>query len=99
LGGWLDAKVLHLEGELLRASGDAAAAEATFRRALDIAREQEASTFELRAATSLGRLLADQGRAAEALPPLAAVYQTYTEGFETRELRDARALLDRLSSS
>ncbi len=98
VGGWLDAKVIHLEGELLRASGDAAAAEAAFRKALGIARGQGARTFELRAATSLARLLAEQGRVGEALPTLAAVYQAYTEGFGTRDLQDARELLDRLSS-
>ena len=74
------------------------AAEASFRKALGIARDQGARAFELRTATSLARLLAGQGRAAEALPPLAAVYQTYSEGFETRDLQEARELLDRLSS-
>jgi predicted ATPase len=97
LGAYLDSELFRLEGELLRASGDAAAAEASFRKALGIARDQGARAFELRTATSLGRLLAEQGRAAEALPPLAAVYQTYTEGFETRDLQDARELLDRLA--
>ncbi len=97
LGAYLDSELFRLEGELLRASGDAAAAEASFRKALGIARDQGARGFELRTATSLGRLLAEQGRGAEALPPLAAVYQTYTEGFETRDLQDARDLLDRLA--
>jgi class 3 adenylate cyclase/tetratricopeptide (TPR) repeat protein len=93
---FFDAEILRLEGELLRASGDAVAAEAAFLKALGIARGQGARAFELRAATSLGRLLAEQGRAGEALPPLAAVYQTYTEGFATLDLAEARQLLDRL---
>ena len=97
LGAYLDSELFRLEGELLRLSGDSAAAEASFRKALAIARDQGARAFELRTATSLGRLLAGQGRAAEALAPLAAVYQTYTEGFETRDLQEARELLDRLA--
>jgi predicted ATPase len=96
---YYDAEVLRLRGELLRASGDAAEAEASFRQALDVARAQAARTFELRAAAGLGRLLAEQGRAGEALPPLAAAYAAFQEGFATRDLQEARELLDRLSSS
>jgi tetratricopeptide (TPR) repeat protein len=91
-------ELLRLEGELLRASGDVQAAEASFQKALGIAREQGARSFELRAAVSLGLLLADQGRAEEARPPLAAAYEAFQEGFETRDLTEARELLDRLSS-
>jgi predicted ATPase len=94
---FFDAELLRLEGELLRSSGDARAAEESFRKALGVAQEQGAPAFELRAATSLVRLLAEQGRGDEALPPLAAVYQTYSEGFATRDLTEARQLLDRLS--
>ena len=97
LGAFVDSELFRLEGELLWLTGDAAAAEASFRKALDIARDQGARAFELRTATSLGRLLAAQGRAAEALPPLTAVYQTCTEGFATRDLQEARELLDRLA--
>ena len=97
LGAYLDSELLRLEGELLRLSGDTAAAESSFRKALGVARDQGARAFELRTATSLGRLLAGEGREAEALAPLAAVYQTYTEGFETRDLQEARELLDRLA--
>jgi predicted ATPase/class 3 adenylate cyclase len=93
-----DADVLRLQGELLRASGDAGAAEASLRKALAVARAQRALSLELRAATSLGRLLAEQGRAAEALPPLRTAYGAFQEGFATRDLREARQLLDRLSS-
>jgi adenylate cyclase len=92
-----DAGVLRLQAELLRASGDAAAAEADLRKALEVARAQRALSLELRAATSLGRLLADQGRGTEALPPLKAAYEAFQEGFATRDLREARELLDRLS--
>jgi len=97
LGGSFEAEIFRLEGELLRASGDAGAAERSFRKALDIARDQGARAFELRAATSLGSLLAEQGRGDEALPVLAAVYQAYTEGFATRDLIEARELLDLLA--
>jgi predicted ATPase len=92
-----DAEVLRLQGELLRASGDPGAAEAAFQKALGVARAQGARSFELRTAASLGRLLADQGRADEARPALSAVCQTFGEGFETRDLVEARELLERLS--
>jgi class 3 adenylate cyclase/tetratricopeptide (TPR) repeat protein len=88
-----DAEILRLEGELLRASGDAGEAEASLRKALAVAREQGARAFELRAATSLGRLLAEQGRADEALPPLTAACEAFREGLATRDLADARELL------
>ncbi|HEX6903877.1 MAG TPA: protein kinase [Thermoanaerobaculia bacterium] len=93
LDAYFDAEIHRLRGELLRASGDAGAAEAAFRAALAVARDQEAPAFELRATTSLGRLLAGQGRGHEVLPRLAALYQTYSEGFETRDLIEARELL------
>jgi class 3 adenylate cyclase/tetratricopeptide (TPR) repeat protein len=94
---FFDAELLRLEGELLRASGDAGAAEAAFLKALGIAREQGSPAFELRTAASLVRLLAEQDRAGEALPSLAAVCDAFTEGFATRDLIEARGLLDRLS--
>jgi predicted ATPase len=94
---FFDSELVRLEGELLRASGDAGGAEAAFRKALGIARGREARSFELRTATSLARLLAEQGRPGEALPALAAAYQTFREGFATRDLIEARELLDRLS--
>jgi len=96
IDAYYDAEILRLQGELLRASGDAGAAESAFLQALAVARGQGARAFELRTATSLGRLLAEQGRADEALPTLAAVYQTFGEGFATRDLIEARELLDRL---
>jgi len=95
---YFEPELLRLQGELLRLSGDALAAEATFAKALGIARRWGARSFELRVATSLGRLLAEQGRAGEARPRLAAVCETYGGGFVTRDLTAARELLDRLSS-
>ncbi len=92
-----DAEILRLEGELLRASGDAGAAESAFLRALEVARERGAHAFELRAATSLGRLLAEQDREGEALSPLMAACQAFREEFATRDLIDARELLERLT--
>jgi tetratricopeptide (TPR) repeat protein len=71
-------------------------AERCFRHSLEIAREREAKFGELQAATSLGRLLRDQGRRDEARALLAPVYDWFTEGFDTADLKDAKALLDEL---
>ena len=68
--------------------------EACYQRALQVARQQSAKSLELRAAMSLSRLCARQGRAAEARPLLAATYAWFNEGFETRDLREAKALLE-----
>ena len=73
------------------------AAEELYRKALTIAREQEAKLWELRAAASLARLRRDQGRHAEARDLLAPVYGWFTEGFETQDLKEAKALLDDLA--
>jgi len=99
-GHFFDAELHRLKGEILLAAqpGIAAEAEALFCRALEIARAQEARSFELRAATSLARLLRAQGRANEAHAVLAPVYAWFTEGFDTRDLIDAKALLDELES-
>jgi predicted ATPase len=97
LDAFYDAEILRFQGELLRASGDAGAAEATFLKALEIARGQSARIFELRTATSLGRLLEEQGRVDEARSTLAAIYQAFREGFAARDLVEARDLLSRLS--
>ena len=72
-------------------------AEGLFRRALGWARRQETLSWELRSTTSLTRLLSDQGRSAEALALLRPVYDRFTEGFATADLRAAKALLDDLS--
>jgi predicted ATPase len=93
-----DAGLYQLKGELLLATDPAssAEAEALFSRALDIARAQEAKSFELRAATSLARLWQRQGKRAEARALLAPVYAWFTEGFDTRDLVEAKALLEGL---
>jgi len=88
-----------LKGELLLAKvqGSAAATQACFLRAIEIAKAQSAKSLELRAAASLARLWAGQGRRAEARDLLAPVYGWFTEGFDTADLKDARALLDELA--
>jgi class 3 adenylate cyclase/predicted ATPase len=94
-----DAGLHQLKGELLLATDPAnsAEAEALFCRALDIARAQEAKSFELRAATSLARLWQRQGKLAEARALLAPIYAWFTEGFDTGDLVEAKALLDELT--
>jgi predicted ATPase len=96
---WLIAELLRLKGELLLLQGIHGAAmepEGHFRQALDWARRQGALSWELRAATSLARLLRDQGRPAEAMALLGPVYDRFTEGFDTADLKTAKALLDTL---
>ena len=73
-----------------------AKAEAYFERALAVARQQQAKSWELRAAMSLARLWRDQGKVRQAREHLAPVYGWFTEGFDTRDLKDAKALLDEL---
>ena len=68
-----------------------------YRKALSIAEEQEAKLWELRAAMSLAQLWRDQGRPAEARDLLASIYGWFTEGFDTPDLREAKALLDELA--
>jgi predicted ATPase len=72
------------------------AAEASFRQALDVARRQEARSLELRAATSLARLWRGQGKVEAARDLLAPIYGWFTEGFDTADLKDAKALLEEL---
>ena len=72
-------------------------AEACFRQALEVARRQDAKSLELRAAMSLSRLWQRQGKRAEARTPLAEIYGWFTEGFDTADLQEARALLEMLS--
>jgi len=94
-----EAEVCRLRGVLLlRQTGTPQAeAEAWLRRALDVARRQEAKSLELRAAMSLSRLWQQQGKRAEAYELLAPVYRWFTEGFDTADLREAKGLLDALS--
>jgi predicted ATPase len=85
------------KGELLLRQGHTEAAEELYRKALGIAREQEAKLWELRAAKSLAWLRRDQGHHAEAGDLLALVYGSFTEGFDTQDLKEAKALLDELA--
>jgi predicted ATPase len=84
------------KGQLLLRQGHSEAAEELYRKALSIAREQEAKLWELRAAVSIARLRRDQGRRPEGRDLLAPVYGWFTEGFTTPDLKDAKALLDEL---
>ena len=94
-----EAELYRLKGELLlaRSAEQHAEAEACFHQALDIARRQQAKSLELRAAMSLSRLWQQQGKRAEARELLAPIYGWFTEGFDTADLREAKALLDALS--
>jgi class 3 adenylate cyclase/tetratricopeptide (TPR) repeat protein len=95
---WFAAEVSRHKGELLLRQGQAEAAEELYRKALSIAREQEAKLWELRAAASLARLRRDQGRYPEARDLLAQVYGWFTEGFDTPDLTEAKALLEALDA-
>jgi predicted ATPase len=87
-----------VRGDLLNAKNDQAAAEECYRQALAVAKRQNAKLFELRAATSLARLLRDQGKRTEARYLLAPIYGWFAEGFDTPVLKEANALLDQLAS-
>ena len=78
---------------------DLSDAEAVFNTAIAIARQQQARSFELRAPISLARVLAQQGRRDEAPAMLAQIYNWFTEGFDTADLKDAKTLLKELSNS
>jgi predicted ATPase len=94
-----EADMHRLKGELLlrHRVSDPFQAETCFHQALDIARHQQAKSLELRAATSLARLWQSQGKRQDAYDLLAPVYAWFTEGFDTADLKDAKALLDELS--
>ena len=83
---------------LLASERDPAKAEAYFNHALAVARAQEAKSWELRAAMSMARLRRDQGKREQAHSLLAPIYGWFTEGFDTRDLKEAKALLDVLAS-
>ncbi len=91
-------EVHRLKAELLLAqnASNASRAEQSFRTAIEISRRQKAKSWELRATTSLARLLAKQGKRDEARASLADIYNWFTEGFDTPDLQDAKALLDEL---
>jgi predicted ATPase len=94
---WFTAELLRIKGELLRLDGSAAAVDAAggcYRQALDLARRQGALAWELRSATSLARWSHEQGRTEEAHALLSSVYGRFTEGFETADLKIARALMN-----
>jgi predicted ATPase len=95
---WFEAEINRMAGDiaLLLAEPDAAKAQAYFERALAVARAQQAKSWELRAAMSMARLWRDQGKRQQARELLAPVYNWFTEGFDTLDLKEAKALLDEL---
>jgi predicted ATPase len=93
----LAAELNRLKGRLLLRQGHSEAAEELYRKALSIAAEQGAKLWELRAAASLASLRRDQGRRVEAHELLAPIYGWFTEGFDTPDLKEAKALLDELT--
>jgi predicted ATPase len=96
---WYESELYRLKGALLlqQHADNQAEAEHCFHKAISIARSQQAKSFELRAATSLSRLWQQQGKRAEAHALLAPVYGWFTEGFDTADLQEAKALLDALA--
>ena len=96
---WWQAELYRHKGELLVQRGgkqEVLEAEEGFRLALTVARQQQAKSLELRAATSLARLWQHQGKRTEAYELLAPVYGWFTEGFDTADLQEAKALLEEL---
>ena len=93
-----EAELHRVRGDLLNANGDVAGAERSYQQAIAVAKRQSAKIFELRASTSLARLWRDQGKRDEARDLLAPVYGWFTEGFDTPDLKEAKALLDELVS-
>src|SRR5262249_27492235 len=93
---WWEAEVCRLRGALLlqQEMAQQEEAEACFQRALDVSRRQQAKSLELRAAMSLARLWQQQGKRAEAHALLAPIYGWFTEGFDTADLQEAKALLE-----
>ena len=97
---WSDAELHRIRGEILlkRDPANTAPAEEAFLTAIAVAQQQKARSFELRAAMSLARLWRDQGRPQQARELLAPVYGWFTEGFDTRDLKEAKALLDEIAA-
>ena len=93
---WFEAEICRVRGDIAHSSGTDANAEAHYRGAIAVAREQDSKSLELRAATSLARLWHSQGKTIEARDLLAPVYGWFTEGFDTADLKEAKALLDDL---
>ena len=99
--GWEErfflAEILRLKGWMLSLKGDLEGAERNFLASLAWARRQQAKMWELRTSTSLARLWQTQGKRQDAYELLAPVYDWFTEGFDTRDLQEAKALLDELA--
>jgi predicted ATPase len=103
---WFEAEINRIAGEIALTASEAdeanpdaiARAETYFERALAVARQQQAKSWELRAAMSMARLWRDQGKREEARELLAPVYGWFTEGFDTRDLKEAKTLLEELAS-
>ena len=95
---WFAAELNRLKGQLLLRQGRYGAAEELYLKALGIAREQDAKLWELRTAVSLARLWSEKRKRSEARDLLAPIYGWFTEGFDTPDLKDAKALLDELAS-
>ena len=97
---WCEADISRIAGEiaLISPERDAVKAEAHFERALSVARQQQAKSWELRAAMRLARLWRDQGKVRQARELLAPVYGWFTEGFDTRDLKEAKAPLGELAA-
>jgi predicted ATPase len=96
--GWAEVHRIAGEIALMSPKPDAAKAEAYLERALAVVRKQQAKSWELRAAMSMARLWRDQGKPQQARELLAPVYGWFTEGFDTLDLKEAKALLDELAS-
>jgi predicted ATPase len=94
---WCDAEILRVSGEMDLARGNSDKAQKYFERALAIARQQQAKSWELRASMSLARLWRDQGKPRQARELLAPVYGWFAEGFDTRDLKQAKAVLEKLA--
>jgi tetratricopeptide (TPR) repeat protein len=92
-----EAELNRVKGLVLVAQGQPDEGHALLERAIQVARDQQAKSLELRAATSLARLLGERGRRTEALSLLAPIHDWFTEGFDTADLKQARALLDGLA--
>ena len=90
---WCEAEVYRTAGEIMLLARDAATAETYFDHALTVARAQQAKSWELRTAMSMARLWRDQGKPQQARDLLAPVYGWFTEGFNTRDLKEAKTLL------
>jgi predicted ATPase len=97
-GAPFEAELHRLRGEaLLAGAGTVSEAETAMQQGIDVARRQNAKSWELRGATSVARLRRQQGRREEAIALLAPIYTWFTEGFDTADLKEARTLLDKLT--